>query len=89
MQKFIVKIQNNSIILTNSIRLECARDLAAYMKTGLIGKLFNCDSNGNYKTTTAAPAMATNSATGSVLTGNVGMTGLNTVTGPFENNTVL
>ena len=28
---------------------ECARDKYDYMQTGLIGKLFNCEANGNYK----------------------------------------
>ena len=27
---------------------ECARDQYEYMQTGLIGKMFHCDSNGNY-----------------------------------------
>jgi len=29
---------------------QCARDLYNYMQSGLIGKLFNCEANGNYPT---------------------------------------
>jgi len=66
---------------------ECAVDLDDYMKSGLIGKLFDCDSNGNYKVTTdppapvmtdgpvvtAAPVAA--STLGAVLTGNIPING--------------
>ncbi|XP_060589673.1 thyroglobulin-like [Ruditapes philippinarum] len=56
---------------------QCARDLAAYMKSGLIGKLFYCDSNGNYQsgqgpdaTTTQKPMLSgSQTGTGSLLTG--------------------
>jgi len=33
----------------SSMDCQCARDQAAYMKTGLIGKLFFCTDNGSYK----------------------------------------
>ncbi|XP_045209457.2 thyroglobulin-like [Mercenaria mercenaria] len=62
-----------------NMNCQCARDLAAYMKTGLIGKLFFCDDNGNYKagqgpaaTTTQKPMMSgaqTGSGSGSLLAG--------------------
>ncbi|KAL4228463.1 Nidogen-2 [Mactra antiquata] len=62
---------------------QCARDLAAYMKSGLIGKLFYCDSNGNYRTTTSAPAvMMTDKPTAAMTDAPTGsLTGTNTVTG--------
>jgi len=43
-----------------SMNCQCARDKVAYMKTGLIGKLFYCDKYGNYQNAqnTQAPAAA-------------------------------
>ncbi|WAR04196.1 SAX-like protein [Mya arenaria] len=45
-----------------TMNCQCARDLDDYMKSGLVGKLFYCDANGNYKTTTAAPMEASTAA---------------------------
>lgn len=59
-----------------NMNCQCARDLANYMKSGLIGKLFYCDSYGNYQagqgpaTTTQKPLLSgSQTGTGSVLTG--------------------
>jgi len=62
----------SSIANLASMNCQCARDLAAYMATGMVGKLFNCDITGNYAqgqaqtlppvaaVTTQAPMMTTN-----------------------------
>lgn len=56
-----------------NMNCQCARDLANYMKSGLIGKLFYCDKYGNYQssqgpaTTTMKPLLS-GSQTGTLLT---------------------
>lgn len=59
-----------------NMNCQCARDLAAYMKSGLIGKLFYCADNGNYMpgqgpdATTQKPMVTPSpSGSGSLLSG--------------------